>query len=81
MDTYESYYEQLNHKLASTGGGYDFDAIKRAYDFAFEAHDGQLRESGEMYIAHPVNVAIILADYGLDTDSRNCPSCASKAKS
>lgn len=69
MDTYESYYEQLNHKLASTGGGYDFDAIKRAYDFAFEAHDGQLRESGEMYIAHPVNVAIILADYGLDTDS------------
>ena len=41
--------------------------IKKAYDFAFEKHRGQYRKSGEAYIFHPLNVALILisiyADY------------------
>lgn len=36
--------------------------IRRAYDLAVKLHDGQLRKSGEPYIIHPLNVAIILAD-------------------
>ncbi len=43
------------------------DIIKKAYDFAYEKHDGQFRKSGEAYIYHPMNVALILisiyADY------------------
>jgi GTP diphosphokinase / guanosine-3',5'-bis(diphosphate) 3'-diphosphatase len=40
--------------------------IRKAYAAAATAHDGQVRISGEPYISHPVGVAIILADLGLD---------------
>ena len=43
------------------------DVIKKAYDFAELKHEGQFRKSGEAYIYHPMNVALILisiyADY------------------
>ncbi len=45
------------------------DRIKRAYDFAAKAHEGQTRFSGEPYIIHPLNVANILIDYHPDEDS------------
>ncbi len=48
------------HPRASTA------LIRRAYDVAVEAHDGQVRVSGDPYIVHPVAVAAILADLGLD---------------
>ena len=41
-------------------------AILHAYEFAKEAHKNQKRDSGEPYIIHPVSVAIILSEYGLD---------------
>ena len=40
--------------------------VRRAYDFAEEAHKGQKRESGEPYITHPLAVASILADMRMD---------------
>ncbi|MHB1653399.1 MAG: RelA/SpoT family protein [Desulfitobacteriaceae bacterium] len=40
--------------------------IERAYRFAMDAHRGQLRNSGEKYIQHPLEVAIILAELELD---------------
>ncbi|WP_294740559.1 bifunctional (p)ppGpp synthetase/guanosine-3',5'-bis(diphosphate) 3'-pyrophosphohydrolase [uncultured Exiguobacterium sp.] len=40
--------------------------IERAYQFAKDEHDGQFRRSGEPYIIHPVQVAGILVDIGLD---------------
>ncbi len=43
--------------------------IERAYDFARHAHHGVKRRSGEPYITHPVSVAVILAQLGMDTDS------------
>ncbi len=43
--------------------------IKAAHTLAFEAHQGQLRESGEPYIMHPENVALILADMDMDCDA------------
>ena len=42
------------------------DQIKRAYHEAQEAHDGQIRKSGDAYITHPVAVAEIVASLGLD---------------
>ncbi len=43
------------------------ELIDRAFDFALKAHAGQERKSGEPYITHPVAVAEILADIGLDS--------------
>ncbi len=48
---------------------YDFDRIKNAFSYADSLHQGQFRLSGEPYISHPVAVASIVAELGLDTDS------------
>ena len=45
----------------------DLREIERAYRFAAEHHEGQKRLSGEDFIQHPLAVAQILADLGLDT--------------
>ena len=44
----------------------DSKLITRAYEYAVKKHGNQLRKSGEPYIIHPLNVAYILADIGLD---------------
>src|SRR4051794_39162840 len=44
----------------------DTELIERAYRVAWRAHAEQVRRSGEPYISHPVGVAMILADLGLD---------------
>jgi GTP pyrophosphokinase len=49
-----------NHPDAS------IERIRFAFDLANERHSGQLRKSGEPYITHPVAVAQILAELGLD---------------
>lgn len=47
----------------------DVDKIRAAYEFAANAHEGQVRKSGDPYIIHPVSVAEIIVEMGLDTDS------------
>ena len=49
----------------------DTKLIMRAYKYALQNHGDQCRRSGEPYIIHPLNVAYILADIGLD-DSTVC---------
>lgn len=44
----------------------DWALVEKAYTFAFQAHAGQRRESGESFITHPLGVAMILAELGLD---------------
>lgn len=46
----------------------DIELIKKAYEFAEKAHQGQFRKSGEPYIVHPVKVAEILVSLQLDVD-------------
>ena len=48
---------------------YDLARITEAYEYADKLHEGQMRLSGEPYISHPVAVAKIVAELGLDTDS------------
>ena len=55
--------------LEATGNRYDFEKIRRAFDYADQLHAGQFRISGEPYITHPIAVAELLAGFGLDTDS------------
>ena len=47
----------------------DISMIEKAYKVASEAHKNQFRKSGEPYIIHPLNVAIILADLKLDKET------------
>ena len=56
-----SRYEELEEKVKSyITREDDLDMIKKAYNFAAEAHLGAIRKSGEPYIQHPLNVANIL---------------------
>lgn len=48
---------------------YDIDIISKAYDISEEMHRGQLRKSGEPYLIHPLAVAEILADLGMDEET------------
>ncbi len=47
----------------------DLDPVKKAFAFAKAKHEGQFRVSGEPFFMHPVAVANILADMGLDSSS------------
>ncbi|MCI6610337.1 MAG: bifunctional (p)ppGpp synthetase/guanosine-3',5'-bis(diphosphate) 3'-pyrophosphohydrolase [Ezakiella sp.] len=47
----------------------DVEKISKAFNLAYDAHQGQLRKSGEPYIIHPVAVAKILAELNMDTDT------------
>lgn len=44
----------------------DLDIVIKAYNYAYNAHEGQYRKSGEKYIIHPLEVAKILAELELD---------------
>ena len=48
---------------------YDKELISKAYEFAKKAHAFQRRRSGEPYIMHPVEVAKIVASFGMDNAS------------
>jgi guanosine-3',5'-bis(diphosphate) 3'-pyrophosphohydrolase len=60
---------KLTDKIEQSEFEYDVPKIKEAYELAKKAHNGQMRVSGEPYLSHPVSVAIILIDLGLDTDT------------
>ncbi|MGE0394769.1 MAG: bifunctional (p)ppGpp synthetase/guanosine-3',5'-bis(diphosphate) 3'-pyrophosphohydrolase, partial [Vicinamibacterales bacterium] len=59
-------FQRVLDKLAEYGSPADLDLVRRAYAFAADGHEGQLRQSGEPYLMHPVAVAAILADMRLD---------------
>ena len=60
---------ELIEKLRNSGKKYDIEKIQVAGEYAESLHLGQFRVSGEPYISHPVAVAQIVADLGLDTNS------------
>ena len=62
-------YEGLLRKINENCNNIDTDIVKKAYDLACDAHKNQKRESGEPYITHPIDVAEILAEMGMDTST------------
>ncbi len=65
----EKLYEDLISRVKKYHPSDDISIIARAYRVANEAHQGQVRKSGEPYIVHPLYVAIILADLELDKET------------
>ncbi len=61
--------EDLLQKLGEVKSENDLAKIKAAYEYAFLAHQGQKRDSGEAYIQHPLEVAAIVHELGMDTVS------------
>ncbi len=61
--------QQLAATLRSYMPESDIFEILRAYMFAARAHGGQRRMSGELYINHPVSVALLLTELNMDADS------------
>ncbi|BCI60185.1 RelA/SpoT family protein [Solibaculum mannosilyticum] len=59
----------LIEKMKKTERPYNFEMIEKAYRYARSAHEGQQRQSGEPYFIHPVAVATILVELGMDTES------------
>ena len=65
-------YEEMKSLLSyleESERNYDINKITEAYYYADKLHEGQMRQSGEPYISHPVAVARVVAELGLDTDS------------
>ena len=61
--------EHFMDELIAINPKYDDTIIVKAYDIAFRLHDGQFRKSGEPYIIHPIAVAKILANFGMDNET------------
>lgn len=56
-------------ELLQKNPNYDIERIEKAYRKAEEIHEGQMRKSGEDYLTHPMAVAQILADLGMDENT------------
>lgn len=62
-------YDDLLKAMKDSGHDFDLDLIDRAYHLAEKSHTGQKRLSGQPYIIHPVSVACILVELGMDSES------------
>lgn len=65
----EDLYQSLIDRVRKYHPSDDISLIEKAYEIARNAHEGQLRKSGEPYIIHPLYVAIILAGLELDKET------------
>ncbi len=62
-------HEALMDAIQASGRSYDLDMIERAFHTADEAHKNVKRRSGEPYICHPLAVARLVLDLGMDSES------------
>lgn len=65
----EEQFNELLQTIVSYNPSADLVKIKKAWEFAKAAHTGQKRLSGGLFVVHPLNVAIILASWKMDTTS------------
>ena len=59
--------EQIEAQVLAYNPDADLTGLDEAYDFAHSAHEGQVRKSGEAFVNHPIEVALILAELHMDT--------------
>ena len=65
----DAMYEKLADAIEKSNKAYDIPRIRAAYELAKKAHEGQMRSSGDPYISHPIEVAVILVGLGMDSDT------------
>lgn len=65
----EDLYKELIESIRKYHPSTDISLIEKAYKTAYNAHEGQVRKSGEAYIIHPLCVSIILAELELDKET------------
>ena len=73
METFAEHYQSMMDTIQRCMPGADLEIIDRAVEFAREKHKNQVRRDGSPYIIHPLAVAEIVAEMGLDRIS--FPSC------
>ena len=69
METFEEHYAAMKAAIMKHMPGADMDLIDRAVDYANEKHKVQKRKDGSPYIIHPLAVAQVVAEMGLDQDA------------
>ena len=69
MESFEAHYEVLQAALQKRGISDDMPIIEQAIAYANDKHQHQKRKDGSPYIIHPLAVAAIVAEFGLDTDA------------
>jgi guanosine-3',5'-bis(diphosphate) 3'-pyrophosphohydrolase len=60
-------FARLLHQVQENRPGDDLDLIRRAWAFCLQQHEGQKRASGEPYVVHPLEVALVLAELKMDS--------------
>ncbi len=66
-DLFREKFGQLLDTVHTNRPSDDLDIIRHAWKFCLEHHNGQLRASGEPYVLHPLEVALVLAEMKLDS--------------
>ncbi len=69
METFEQHYDALSRTLLQYMPGVDMDIVDQAVEYAAAKHENQRRKDGSPYIIHPLAVAKIVVEMGLDTDA------------
>ena len=69
METFEDHYQSMMTALHKHMPNADFDLIRLAVEYADAKHKHQKRKDGSPYIIHPLAVAQIVAEIGLDQDA------------
>ena len=69
METFEAHYESMRTTITRCMPGADMELIDRAVEYADSKHHNQKRKDGSPYIIHPLAVAEIVAEMGLDIDA------------
>src|SRR5579884_3280116 len=65
-DSVDQLYQELEDKVRTQRPREDLTPLGKAYRFAADRHKGQLRDSGEPYMMHPLEVTHLLADQQMD---------------
>lgn len=69
MELVSDRYDAMVRAIQQHAPHVDMDRVNQAYQYAAEKHKDQKRKDGSMYIIHPLAVAEIIAEIGLDTDA------------
>ena len=69
MESVSKHYAAMKAAIEKYTPHVDMELVDAGYQYAARKHDGQLRKDGSPYIIHPLSVAEIVAEMGLDTDA------------